>query len=96
MTDLKQLRKRIDEVDELILKALSERVKICKAIGSAKKAQGVPIKDSDREKEVFKRAREKAADLGLNPRQVQAVYREIVNMCSSVQEAKETNEMGDG
>jgi chorismate mutase len=89
MADLKQLRKRIDEVDAQILSALSERVKVCKAIGEAKKAQGIPIKDSDREKEVYKRARKKAADLALDASQVEAVYREIVNMCSSVQETKE-------
>jgi len=89
MADLKQLRKRIDEIDDQILNALSERVKICKAIGSAKKAQGIPVRDSDREKEVYKRTRVKAADLALDPQQVEAVYREIVNMCSSVQETKE-------
>ena len=89
MADLKQLRKRVDEIDDQILNSLSERVKICKAIGSAKKAQGVPVRDSDREKEVYKRTRVKAADLALDPQQVEAVYREIVNMCSSVQETKE-------
>ena len=89
MADLKQLRKRIDEIDDQILNSLSERVKICKAIGSAKKAQGIPVRDSDREKEVYKRTRVKAADLALDPQQVEAVYREIVNMCSSVQETKE-------
>jgi chorismate mutase len=89
MADLKQLRKRIDEIDDQILNALSERVKVCKAIGEAKKAQGIPIKDSDREKEVYKRARQKAADLALEAAEVEAVYREIVNMCNSVQETKE-------
>jgi chorismate mutase len=92
MADLKQLRKRIDEIDDQILNALSERVKTCKAIGEAKKAQGIPVKDSDREKEVYKRTREKAGNLALDPAQVEAVYREIVNMCSSVQEAKEKRE----
>jgi chorismate mutase len=89
MADLKQLRKRVDEVDDQILNALSERVKVCKSIGEAKKAQGIPIKDSDREKEVYRNARQKAGNLALDPTQVEAVYREIVNMCSSVQEKKE-------
>jgi len=92
MADIKQLRKRIDDVDNQILNALGERVRICKAIGSAKKAQGIPIKDSDREREVYKNARHKAAKLSLDPAQVEAVYHEIVNMCSSVQEAKEKSE----
>jgi chorismate mutase len=89
MGDLKQLRKRIDEIDEQILQALSERIKICKAIGATKKEQKMPIKDADRENEVYKRTREKALQLSLNPEQVEEMYREIVNMCSAVQEVKE-------
>lgn len=86
MQDIEQLRKRIDEVDVQILQALSERVKICKAIGLAKKKRGVAIRDSYRENEVFKRVKEKSAQFGLDTVQVEAVYREIVNMCSAVQE----------
>ena len=86
MADVKQLRGKIDEVDGKILCFLSERIKICEAIGFAKKTQGLPIKDAARENEVYKRVRDQASKLGLNPVQVEAVYREIVNMCSSVQE----------
>ncbi len=89
MVDLKQLRKRIDEVDEQILQALSERAKICKAIGAAKNEQKIPIKDADRENEVYNRVKKRAAELAIDPDQVEAVYREIVNMCSAVQKVKE-------
>jgi chorismate mutase len=86
MDEILNLRKRIDEVDDQILIALYERVKVCKAIGNAKKKQSIPIKDSYRENEVFKRIKEKSERLGLEMGQVKAVYREIVNMCSAVQE----------
>jgi chorismate mutase len=86
MAELKRLRGKIDEVDGQILRLLGERAKICEEIGSAKKAQRLPIKDTARESEVYKRVREQAEKFGLNPVQVEAVYREIVNMCSSVQE----------
>jgi chorismate mutase len=86
MEDLKQLRKRIDEIDDRILLALAERAKTCRDIGSMKKQQGLPIKDEDRENEVYQKIKAKAAKLMLDPVQVEAVYREIVNMCSSVQE----------
>ena len=86
MQDIQQLRKRINEVDDQILQALSERVKICKAIGDVKKKQGVAIRDSYRENEVYKRVKEKSAQFALDPVQIKAVYREIVNMCSAVQE----------
>ena len=86
MDSIKQLRSRIDEIDEEIVHLLAKRAKICETVGSAKKVQGLPIRDSKREEEVYKRARQRATQLSLNPIQVEAVYREIVNMCSSVQE----------
>ena len=86
MQDIQQLRKRIDEIDDQILQSLSERVKICKAIGDVKKKQGLTIRDSYRENEVFKRVKEKSAQFALDSVQIKAVYREIVNMCSAVQE----------
>jgi chorismate mutase len=86
MTEISKLRKNVDEIDDQILTALCERVKICKAIGAAKKKQGKPVRDVSRENEVYKRIRVKGAALGLDAGQVEAVYREIVNMCSAVQE----------
>ena len=86
MAEIPKLRKKVDEVDDQILIALCERVKICKAIGNAKKKQGLPIRDTSRENEVYQRISEKGTQLGLNPFQIERVYREIVNMCSAVQE----------
>jgi chorismate mutase len=90
--DIKQLRKRIDKVDEQILQSLSKRTEICKSIGLVKKKHGIPIQDLPRESDVYAHVKEKAADLGLDPAQVEAIYRQIVNMCSAVQELKENCE----
>ena len=92
MQDIQKLRKRIDEVDEQILRFLGERAEICRSIGLLKKQQGIPVTDASRENEVFSEIRGKAADFGLDPDQVEAVYRQIVNMCSSLQESKEMSE----
>jgi chorismate mutase len=85
LEDLKQLRKKIDDVDEQILRSLSERTELCKSIGLVKKKHGVPVKDLPRENNVYAHIKKKAAGLGLDPVQVEAIYRQIVNMCSSVQ-----------
>jgi len=86
MDEIQQLRKKIDEIDEQIIIALRERAKTCGAIGFIKKKKGFPVRDVTRENEVFKRMKEKAVEFHLNPLQVEAVYREIVNMCSAIQE----------
>ncbi len=86
MDEIPKLRKKVDEIDDQILSALCERVKVCKAIGAAKKKQGKPVRDVSRENDVYKRISAKGAEFGLDAGQVEAVYREIVNMCSAVQE----------
>jgi chorismate mutase len=88
MQEIKQLRKKIDEVDEQILRSLSERVEMCRSIGLVKEKHGIPIQDFPRENDVYAHIREKAAELGLVPSHVEAIYRQIVNMCSAVQYSK--------
>jgi chorismate mutase len=85
MDEIQQLRTRIDKIDDRLLAAICERVKVCRAIGSAKRKQGLTVRDSSREDEVYKRIKQKSVALGLDSSQIAAVYREIVNMCSAVQ-----------
>ena len=92
MQDIQKLRKRIDEIDENILRFLGERSEICRSIGLLKKENAIPITDATRENEVYSNIRSKASDFGLDADQVEAIYRQIVNMCSSVQELKEKSE----
>ena len=89
MQEIKQLRKRIDEVDTQILQSLNERAEICRSIGLVKEKHGIPIQDFPREKDVYMHIMEKAAELGLDPFHVEAIYRQIVSMCSSVQNSNE-------
>ena len=86
MENIRQLRKRIDEVDEEILRSLGKRMEICRSIGLVKKKHGIPTQDFPRENDVYAHIKGKAANLGLDPTQVEAIYRQIVNMCSVIQE----------
>jgi chorismate mutase len=85
LEDIQTLRKRIDEIDDQVLKTLNERITVCQKIGERKKQQGLPILDQIREKEVYSRVREKAIKFGLEPARIEVIYREIVNMCSDIQ-----------
>lgn len=88
MQEIKLLRKRIDEVDEQILQFLSERAEICRSIGLIKEKNGLPIEDVARENYVYANVRRKAIELNLSPYHMEAVYRQIINMCSAVQDSK--------
>jgi chorismate mutase len=86
MDELAELREKVDATDDQILRTIAQRVKICRAIGELKKHQGKPVQDLNREVQVIKRARERAELFKLDPDKIERLYREIVNMCSAVQE----------
>jgi len=82
---IKSLRKDIDEIDERILHFLKDRVEICKTVGAIKRENGIPIRDQQREEEQYRNLMERASELGLDPHEVKAVYREIIAMGMHVQ-----------
>jgi chorismate mutase len=86
MDEIANLREKVDAVDDQILRDIAARVKLCRAIGDLKKHQSKPVHDVNRENEVFKRVKERALLLKVDPVIAERIYREIVNMCSSVQE----------
>lgn len=86
MEKISLLRKRIDEIDEQILRFLKERIDICENIGTIKREHELPIKDAERENEQYIRITELASKLELDPQEVRDVYREIIAMSIRAQE----------
>jgi len=86
MERVSPLRKRIDEIDEQILRLLKERMDVCENIGVIKQEQRIPVRDRQRENEQYTRMTEIASKLGLNPQEVIAVYQEIIAMSIRAQE----------
>ena len=80
MEKILPLRKKVDEIDEQILRFLKERVEVSKSIGKLKREHSLPLRDSERENEKYKYVMKRASSLGLNPNEVKAVYREIIAM----------------
>ena len=58
LSEIDRLRKRIDEIDEEIIRLLRERIEVASCIGEVKARLGVPIVDEGREKVVLERAGE--------------------------------------
>lgn len=55
MEDLKQLRDRIDEIDEKIVRLFEERMETVLKVAEYKKQNNVPILNTGREKEVIEK-----------------------------------------
>jgi chorismate mutase/prephenate dehydratase len=81
---LDDLRKRINELDDDILKLLEERARVVGDVASAKRETNLPTYDPERERQVLDRL---AARAGRFPAEaVRAVYREVMSACLALQE----------
>ncbi len=79
--DLYALRRKIESVDEDLLRLLEERVKLAKEIGKAK--GGAFVYDPLRETEVIERLC--SLTESLDPKFVSLLFREVISFCRSVQ-----------
>ena len=81
---LDALRKRIDRIDEKLLRLLKERAETALRIGRIKKGQGLPVYDGRREQEVLRRLTRKNGGL-LPASSVKAIFREILRRSRGLQ-----------
>ena len=82
------LRKKIDEIDENFVQLLKDRIELCKHIGKIKEENRLPVKDLQREDEVYLHVMSKALELGLDLQRVEAIFKQIVALGVSVQGAE--------
>ena len=79
MSDLEDLRKNIDRVDEVLVRLLNERARCACEIGRLKKEQGVEIYQPDREKQVLDHVRGIAAEGPLGPDAIARLFERIID-----------------
>jgi chorismate mutase len=79
MRTLDDFRKDIDRVDEVIVRLLNERARVACEIGRLKKAEGVPVYQPDREKEVIDHIRNIAVEGPLGPEAMVRLFERIID-----------------
>jgi chorismate mutase/prephenate dehydratase len=89
--DLSTLRDRIDAVDRQIIALLAERLRIVEEVATAKLEAASPFRDRQREEALLLRLRERAVEAGLDPHQVERLYRVVMDMSVAHQEATVRN-----
>lgn len=91
--DLKELRSKIDRIDEEILKLLNKRIEVARQIGKYKQKKGMDAYQPDREKEVYSRL--VSMNKGLFPNKaLRAVYREIMSASLVWEESLKVSYLG--
>ncbi len=82
---LEDLRKKIDEADDGIVRLIAERMRRAAEIGEEKKKLGKQVEDLSREDKVLDHVRAVAEREKISPDGVENVYRRIMNLAKSVE-----------
>jgi chorismate mutase/prephenate dehydratase len=80
MRELEALRQRIDALDEQVLALVAERARVVASIAALKRAEGVPLKDPAREREILGRLQARRPD-PLTEETVAALLQAILGAC---------------
>ncbi len=86
--DLLELREAIENVDREILARIRERMGLVDQVAAAKLETATPFRDQTREDEVLRRVRRAAAELGLDPHEVERLYRLMMEMSIARQQER--------
>jgi chorismate mutase len=82
--EIEDWRRKIDELDEEIVKLISKRAEAAKAIGLAKRDKGLPVYEPKREQDVF--AHVKAINPGpLGDLELIHVYERLMDVMRTLQ-----------
>ena len=85
--ELQQLREQIEEIDRELLTLLKRRMQHVEQVAQAKINSAYPFRDQQREEVVLQRVRGLAVDLGLDAHGVERIYRRLMEMSISHQQA---------
>jgi chorismate mutase / prephenate dehydratase len=77
--ELAHLRKRLDDIDAVIVSALGERAHLSREIAALKADASVPVRDVDRETALLQHRSAYGERVGLDPVFVRRIFREIMD-----------------
>jgi chorismate mutase len=80
MMGLAEHRKQIEKIDEALIRLIDQRIEISKKIFAAKRAEGRPISDPEREKQVLNQATDLAVELNLDAGAIRDIFGILIGM----------------
>jgi chorismate mutase / prephenate dehydratase len=85
--DLQSIRETIEEIDREVLSLLRRRMTIVEEVAAVKVREAYPFRDEPREDQILQRVRHAAVEQGLDPHEVERLYRVILEMSVAHQRA---------
>jgi len=81
--DLDGARKKINKIDDDMVRLLNERAATCKELGKIKPGLNMEVLDMARESQILERVTSASAEAP--PDGIRSVYKEIISMCRNIQ-----------
>ncbi|MGQ9478516.1 MAG: prephenate dehydratase [Thermoproteota archaeon] len=78
MNRIRELRRRIDRVDEEIVRLIARRIELTREIGREKRRRGLPVVDEERERQVYRHVASQAKKTGIDQSVVERVFETII------------------
>ena len=88
MTDLSALRARIDELDQDLIRVVSERLAVCEEVARYKEGSDTPVIQPDRVREVVTTRRQWAIEAGVDPDFAEQLVRVLLTETHRIEVAK--------
>ena len=95
---IEELRKRIDAIDEQLVRLLNDRVTCAVEVGRIKHEAGLPIYQPEREAQVFNKVRESAAALAgpLTSEAVVRIFERVIDEARRAERVASDHREGSG
>ena len=82
---LTEIRKKIDEIDNKILKLIAERNSLAKDVAEVKNQLGIPINDPDREKYIYDRIRKLCKEHNVDENVGKSIFKILIEHNKALQ-----------
>jgi len=91
MSGIEELRRQIDQINDIIVRTIAERRQIAEQIATAKKRKGLPLRDLARESTVLRHVRRLARRYDLNEDEIEAIFVKIIELCLKAEGRRQQN-----
>ena len=91
MDEIPRIRGRIDEIDQKLVLLLQDRYENARLLGRIKRARGIEARDREREKVILRKVQDRTG-LGLEPKLVVPIFKEIFNFSLHAQQNQSHND----
>jgi len=83
--EINSLREKIDKITEKIIRLIGQRQRVVLEIGKIKRQLGLPIIDSQRDKEVFKKIKFIAGKEKIDFQIIEEIFRILIKHAKKIQ-----------